>query len=59
MGYTTRRGRRPNEYASKSAHGHVIQDADVQDFLAQCNLPKKAGEVKLSDHSIVAFEPML
>jgi NurA domain len=59
MGYTSRRGRRPNEYASKSAHGHVIQDADVQDFLAQCNLPKKAGEVKLSDHPSVQFEPVL
>lgn len=58
MGYTSRRGRRPNEYASKSAHGHVIQDADVQDFLAQCNLPKKAGEVKLSDHQTVPFAPM-
>jgi hypothetical protein len=57
MGYTSRRGRRPNEYASKSAHGHVIQDADVQDFLSQCNLPKKAGEVKLSDHLTVVFEP--
>jgi hypothetical protein len=58
MGYTSRRGRRPNEYASKSAHGHVIQDADVQDFLGQCNLPKRAGEVDLSDHLTVAFEPV-
>lgn len=58
MGYTSRLGRRPNEYASKSAHGHVIQDADVQDFLAQCNLPKKAGEVKLADHLSVHFEPV-
>jgi hypothetical protein len=57
MGYTSRRGRRPSEYASKSAHGHVIQDPDVRDFLAQCNLPKKAGEVQLSDHLIVSFEP--
>lgn len=58
MGYTSRRGRRPNEYASKSSHGHVIQDADVQDFLAQCNLPKRAGEVKLSDHVSVDFAPV-
>ena len=35
MGYTSRRGRRPNEYASKSAHGHVINDPAVQDFLAK------------------------
>jgi hypothetical protein len=58
MGYTSRRGRRPNEYASKSAHGHVIQDAAVQDFLAHCNIPKKAGEVKLSEHLSVPFEPV-
>jgi hypothetical protein len=58
MGYTSRRGRRPNEYASKSSHGHVIQDAVVQDFLAQCNLPKRAGEVKLSDHLSMPFEPV-
>jgi hypothetical protein len=58
MGYTSRRGRRPNEYASKSAHGHIIQDADVHDFLAQCNLPKKAGEVQLSNHLSVPFEPV-
>lgn len=58
MGYMSRRGRRPNEYASKSSRGHVIQDPDVHDFLAQCNLPKKAGEVKLSDHLSMTFEPV-
>jgi hypothetical protein len=57
MGYTSRHGRRPSEYASKSAHGHVIQDAAVQSFLAQCSMPKRAGEVKLSNHVTVAFEP--
>src|ERR1700675_2707882 len=59
MGYTSRRGRRPNEYASKSAHGHVINDPMMQDFLAQCSLPKRAGEVKLSEHLTVPFEPLL
>jgi hypothetical protein len=56
MGYTSRRGRRPNEYASKSAHGHVIEDVSVQEFLARCSLPKRAGEVKLCDHLTVPFE---
>jgi hypothetical protein len=59
MGYTSRRGRRPNEYASKSAHGHVINDPAMQDFLAQCSLPKRAGEVKLSEHLSVPFQPLL
>jgi hypothetical protein len=58
MGYTSRHGRRPNEYASKSAHGHVIQDQAVQEFLAQCRLPKRAGEVKLSEHLSAPFEPV-
>jgi hypothetical protein len=57
MGYTSRRGRRPNEYASKSAHGHVIQDAAVQDFLSRCRLPKRAGEVRLAGHLTVPFAP--
>ena len=59
MGYTSRRGRRPNEYASKSAHGHVINDPAMQDFLAHCSLPKRASEVKLSEHLSVPFEPAL
>jgi hypothetical protein len=59
MAYTSRRGRRPNEYASKSAHGHLINDPAVQDFLAQCSLPKRAGEVKLSEHLSVPFEPVV
>jgi hypothetical protein len=58
MGYTSRRGRRPNENASKSAHGHIIQDAAVQDFLAHCNVPRKAGEVKLTEHLSMPFEPV-
>lgn len=58
MGYTSRRGRRPNEYASKSAHGHVIQDEVVKKFLTQCNLPKRAGDVKISEHLRVPFEPV-
>jgi NurA domain len=59
MGYSSTWGRRPNEYASKSAHGHVINDAVVQEFLSQCNLPKRADDVKLSDHLSFRFEPIL
>jgi hypothetical protein len=48
VGYTTRTGRRPNEYASKSAHAFVIKDPTVQAFLAGCETPKKAECVDLS-----------
>jgi hypothetical protein len=58
MGYTSRRGRRPNEYASKSAHSYVIQDPAVEEFLAQCNLPKRAGDVNLSSHQNVSYTPV-
>lgn len=58
MGYSSRTGRRPAEFASKSAHGHVIQDAAVQAFLAQCNLPKRAGEVQFADHQRLPFRPV-
>jgi hypothetical protein len=50
VGYTSRTGRRPNEYASKSAHAYVVKDPTVQAFLADCETPKKADCVDLSAH---------
>lgn len=58
MGYTSRRGRRPNEYASKAAHGHVIKDTDVQAFLAKCDLPKRSGEISLDEPQFMTYEPL-
>jgi hypothetical protein len=45
MGYTNRYGKRPFEFASKSAHSHVIKDLSVQNFLNNCELPKAATSV--------------
>lgn len=45
MSYTSKDGRRPNEYASKSSHGYIIRDPDVSEFLDKCDLPKAAEEV--------------
>lgn len=58
MGYTSRRGRRPNEYASRAAHGHIIKDADVQAFLAKCDLPKRSRDISLEDPQFVAYKPL-
>lgn len=58
MGYSSRRGRRPFEYASRSAHGHVIKDPSVQEFLDECNLPKRADEVVLSKDNLTSYEPV-
>ncbi len=53
MGYSSRHGRRPAEYASKSAHSFVVKDPDVQKFLSQCSLPKRSAEIALSEHKCV------
>jgi hypothetical protein len=47
MGYSNRYGKRPFEYASKSAHGYVIKDPTVQEFLHNCELPKVASSVSI------------
>jgi hypothetical protein len=53
MGYTNRYGKRPFEYASKSAHGYVIKDASVQQFLQNCEMPKAATSVSIPSNSCV------
>src|SRR5258708_18164738 len=53
MGYTNRYGKRPFEYASKSAHGYVIKDVSVQEFLQNCELPKAATSVSIPSSSCV------
>jgi hypothetical protein len=57
VGYARRLGRRPMEQASKSGHGHVINDAEVQRFLGTCALPRSASEVSLKDHSLSELVP--
>jgi hypothetical protein len=59
MGYASKRGRRPAEYASKSAHSGVVKDTAVQSFLSSCNPPKRASDVDLSEHKRVRYQPVL
>jgi len=58
MPYVSKRGRRPDEYASKSSHVHVIRDPSVQEFLANCILPKQADQVDLDEHCAILFQPV-
>lgn len=58
MAYASKYGRRPTEYASKSAHSQVVNDPAVRGFLEKCSLPKRAGEVSLADHTEIPFEPV-
>lgn len=48
MSYTSN-SHRPNEYASKSSHSHVINDPTVSDYLSTCALPKEQTEVLETD----------
>jgi hypothetical protein len=58
MAYASKYGRRPTEYASKSAHSQVVNDPLVRAFLEKCSLPKRADEVSFSDHRELPFEPV-
>lgn len=58
MSYTSKNGRRPNEYASKSAHGYIIRDPEVSEFLDKCNLPKMADDVEIPANLQFSLEPM-
>jgi hypothetical protein len=47
------------EQASKNAHGYVINDPEVQRFLSRCALPKSASDVKLAEHTVFQFRPVI
>jgi hypothetical protein len=55
MGYSAKYGKRPFEYASKSAHGHVIKDVAVQEFLNTCELPQVAQSVSIPNNLCVSI----
>lgn len=52
MGYSSKYGRRPIEYASKSAHTQIISDQEVQLFLDKCKFPNNKECIKLDENLI-------
>lgn len=44
MAYSSVRGRKPAERASKISHGEIINNAAVRELLARCTVPKAAEE---------------
>lgn len=44
-------GKRPYERASKSSHSHIINDADVKDFLSNCILPSSGEDIDVAEIS--------
>lgn len=53
MGYSSSKGKRPMEYASKASHGYLIKDKAVQEYLEHCNLPKKSSEVTINPDLLI------
>jgi len=49
MGYSSKKGKRPAEYASKASHGHIIKDPTVKEFLDKCNPPQPVSGIALED----------
>lgn len=58
MGYGSRRGRKPEELASKSAHMNVVKDPAVQTFLSGCTLPRAAEDVLLPPSNLLEYQPV-
>jgi hypothetical protein len=49
MAYTTVRGRKPMERASKISHGEIINNDAVQELLAKCAVPKAADQAVVAE----------
>ena len=48
MGNTSR-GNKPNEWAAKINHTHVIKDPFIKSFISSCSLPKNSNEISAKD----------
>lgn len=55
MGYQSKSGK-SSEYASKSSHGYIVKDKEVQTFLDNCNLPDEILDISLDPDSVIKIE---
>lgn len=46
---TTSRGHKPNEWAAKINHTHIINDPFIKDFISKCSLPKDSSDIDEDD----------
>jgi len=46
---TTSRSHKPNEWAAKINHTHIINDPFIKDFISKCTLPKDSADIAESD----------
>ncbi|QIQ22185.1 DNA double-strand break repair nuclease NurA [Zophobihabitans entericus] len=54
---TTSRGNKPNEWAAKINHTHIINDPFIKNFISNCFLPKDVDEIDIKSEQI--FEKLL
>ena len=45
---TTSRSRKPDEWAAKINHTHIINDPFIKDFISKCTLPKESEDIEES-----------
>lgn len=50
---TTSRSHKPDEWASKANHTHIINDPFIQEFIATCKFPKEASEIEESEKELI------
>ena len=46
---TTSRSRRPNEWAAKINHTHIINDPSIKEFISKCSFPKESSDIEKDD----------
>jgi len=50
---TTSRSHKPNEWAAKINHTHVIKDPFIQEFVKNCSFPKNAEDIEEKDKNLI------
>lgn len=50
---TTSRSHKPNEWAAKINHTHIIKDPFVQEFIKSCSFPKESKEIEEQDKTLI------
>ena len=50
---TTSRSHKPNEWAAKINHTHLIKDPFIQEFINNCSFPKDASEIEDQDKNLI------
>lgn len=55
MAYSSKYGKRPDEFASKSSHSHIINDNEVKAFINNCEYPKSRNDIALDPALIVTI----